>query len=91
MADTDAPGKIRVLLAEDHHVVRQGLRALLETVADFEIVGEVADGRRALVEVERLRPDVLLLDLMLAGVARARGGAARGTSHVHARRDPVHA
>lgn len=85
MTGAGATTKIRVLLAEDHHVVRQGLRALLETVPDFEIVGEAADGRHVLLEVERLRPDVLLLDLMLPelhGLEVARRVARRTSTRV---------
>jgi two-component system, NarL family, response regulator NreC len=68
MTGAGAMNRIRVLLADDHHVVRQGLRALLSTVPDFEIVGEAGDGQEALSLVDRLKPDVLLLDLMLPGL-----------------------
>ncbi len=60
---------ITIALAEDHHLVRQGLRALLEADPDFSIVGEMADGLTVAETVERLRPDVLLLDLMLPGLS----------------------
>jgi two-component system, NarL family, response regulator NreC len=60
--------KLRLLLADDHQIVRQGLRAVLAQEADFEIVGEAADGPSALRLVERLKPDVLVLDLMLPGL-----------------------
>lgn len=56
---------IRVLIADDHDVVRRGLRALLETERDIEIVGEAADGVEAVLKVRSLRPDVTLLDLMM--------------------------
>jgi DNA-binding NarL/FixJ family response regulator len=56
---------IRVVLADDHHLVRQGLRALLERAGDIEVVGEAADGQEALGVVERLLPDVLLLDIAM--------------------------
>ncbi len=59
---------IRVLVVEDHTIVRQGLVALLETADDVEVVGEVSDGRTAVDEVERLLPDVLLCDLGLPGL-----------------------
>jgi DNA-binding NarL/FixJ family response regulator len=57
-----------ILLADDHRIVRQGLRALLAGEADFEVVGEADDGREALELVKRLSPDVLVLDLMMPGL-----------------------
>jgi two-component system, NarL family, response regulator NreC len=57
-----------LILADDHHVVRQGLRTLLETEPDFEIVGEAGDGLEVVQLVEQLRPDVLVADLMLPGI-----------------------
>jgi two-component system, NarL family, response regulator LiaR len=59
---------IRVLIADDHEVVRQGLRFVLEQEPDLEVVGDCADGRQALAAVERLHPDVLLLDLVMPGL-----------------------
>jgi DNA-binding NarL/FixJ family response regulator len=56
---------VTLLLADDHAVVRLGLRRLLEAEPDFRVVGEVDDGLQVLPEVERLRPDVLLLDLVM--------------------------
>jgi DNA-binding NarL/FixJ family response regulator len=56
---------IRVVIADDHHLVRQGLRALLEKAGDIEVVGEAADGQEALEVVERLLPDVLVLDIAM--------------------------
>ena len=61
-------GPIRIFIAEDHAIVRQGLRALLATEADVEVVGEAANGREAVAEVARLRPDVVLMDLVLPEV-----------------------
>jgi DNA-binding NarL/FixJ family response regulator len=57
--------KIRVLLVEDHTVVRQGLRRILEIDPQIEIVGEVGDGRAALDIVRRLRPTVAIVDISL--------------------------
>jgi DNA-binding NarL/FixJ family response regulator len=54
-----------IVLADDHHVVRQGLRALLEAQPDFQLVGEAGDGLEAVQLTERLKPDVLVIDLMM--------------------------
>jgi two-component system, NarL family, response regulator LiaR len=56
---------IRVLIADDHAVVRQGLRTYLELQEDVEVVAEVADGEAAVREAERHAPDVVLLDLAM--------------------------
>jgi len=56
---------ITVALADDHLVVRQGLRLLLETDPTIQVVGEAADGEEVLALVERLKPQVLILDLMM--------------------------
>jgi DNA-binding NarL/FixJ family response regulator len=56
---------IRVLLVDDHEVVRLGLRAALEVEADLEIVGEADTSARAVVQAARLRPDLVLLDVVL--------------------------
>jgi DNA-binding NarL/FixJ family response regulator len=55
-------------VVDDHPVVRQGLRTFLETRPDFEVVGEAADGETAISEAARLRPDVILMDLVMPGV-----------------------
>ncbi|MDQ4098756.1 MAG: response regulator transcription factor [Actinomycetota bacterium] len=59
---------VRLLVVDDHPVVRQGLRTFLETRPDFEVVGEAADGETAVAEAARLRPDVILMDLVMPGV-----------------------
>jgi len=59
---------IRVLIADDHPIVRDGLRGMLTAEPDFEVVGEAADGAEALALVESLSPDVVLMDLRMPGV-----------------------
>jgi YesN/AraC family two-component response regulator len=54
---------IRILVADDHPIVREGLIAILDTQEDFEVVGEAASGAEALDLIKMLKPDVLLLDL----------------------------
>jgi DNA-binding NarL/FixJ family response regulator len=57
-----------IVLADDHHIVRQGLRSLLEAEPGFSVVGETGDGVEAAQLVERLQPGVLVLDLMMPGL-----------------------
>src|SRR5436305_4891852 len=56
---------IRIIIADDHPIVRDGLRKLLKLEDDFDVVGEAADGREVLDKVQELDPDVLLLDLCM--------------------------
>lgn len=56
---------ITIALADDHHVVRQGFKALLESEKDFKLVGEAADGLEAVRIVEEQKPNILVLDLMI--------------------------
>ncbi len=60
--------KIRVVIADDHAILREGVRALLQLHPDIEVVGEAADGLQALTEVERLDPDVVLMDIAMPGL-----------------------
>ncbi len=57
--------KIRVLIADDHTLVRDGIRALLALVADIKVVGEAANGKEALEKTKELAPDVVLMDLAM--------------------------
>jgi two-component system response regulator NreC len=59
---------IAIILADDHRIVRQGLRALLEAEPDFQLVGETGDGLEAVQLAERLQPDVAVLDLMMPSI-----------------------
>jgi DNA-binding NarL/FixJ family response regulator len=61
-------GKIRVLLAEDHTIVRKGLRALLEGQSGVDVVAEAEEGRQAVRLAEQLRPDVVLMDFSMPGL-----------------------
>jgi NarL family two-component system response regulator LiaR len=56
---------IRVLLVDDHAILRRGIRALLSTEPDIEVVGEAGDGAEALARAEALQPDVILMDLVM--------------------------
>lgn len=59
---------IRVVLADDHTVVRAGLKAVLGTAKDIDVVGEAKDGREAIALVDRFKPDVVVMDLSMAGM-----------------------
>ena len=56
---------IRVLIVDDHTIVRKGIRALLAEIAGIEVVGEAADGQEAVAQADSLRPDVILMDLAM--------------------------
>ena len=59
--------RIRILLADDHGVLRAGLRALLEATDEFHVVADVGDGDQALRLTAKLQPDVVLLDINMPG------------------------
>jgi DNA-binding NarL/FixJ family response regulator len=62
------PDTIRVLIADDHAILREGIRALLRLAEDIEIVGEASDGHEAVLEAKRLDPDVILMDVAMPGL-----------------------
>src|SRR5690349_15272363 len=71
--------RVRLLLADDHRMFRQGLRELIERKTKFEVVGEARTGREVLDQVDKLRPDIILLDIQmpeLDGISVARQLAA---------------
>lgn len=67
MRELDGPESIRVVIADDHPLYRDGVRTMVESLPGIELVGEAGDAQAALELVERLEPDVLLLDLDMPG------------------------
>ncbi len=61
-------GEIRVLLVDDHRILREGLRSLLERQPDIQVVGEAGDGLEALRKVASLKPDVVVMDIAMPGM-----------------------
>ena len=61
--------KIRILLADDHVVLRQGTRQLLQREEDLEVVGEASDGREAIQQAKQLKPDVVIMDVAMPNVS----------------------
>jgi NarL family two-component system response regulator LiaR len=72
-------GAIQVLIADDHEIVRKGIRALLATEPGVTVVGEAQNGREAIDRAEKLRPDVILMDLVMPG-----GGGVEAIRHIAA-------
>lgn len=72
--------KIRVLLADDHEIVREGVKMILAKEPDFEVVGEAQDGRQALELVERMKPNVVVMDISMPEM-----GGIEATQHVKER------
>jgi len=60
--------KIRVMVVDDHHMVRKGLIVLLENFDDFEVVGDAGDGQAAVMLAQRYKPDVVLMDMVMPGM-----------------------
>ena len=60
--------QIRILIADDHTLFRDGLRALFNSLADTEVVGEAASGSQAISQAEKLQPDVVLMDIQMPGI-----------------------
>ena len=61
-------GKIKVLVADDHTILRQGIKALLDNQEGIEVIGEAKDGREALAIIEETLPDVILMDIAMPGL-----------------------
>ena len=78
---TDEEGPIRVLLVDDHAVVRRGLRGFLELLKDFDVVGEAENGREGVAAADRLVPDVVLMDLLMPEMGGLEAIAAIKSSH----------
>ena len=68
MSKTDGPVRIRVLMVDDHAILREGLRALLSYYEDVEVVGEAQDGGEAVAKAGELLPDVVLMDIAMPGM-----------------------
>ncbi|WP_067538142.1 response regulator [Nocardia crassostreae] len=81
----DASANVRVLIADDQELVREGLAVLLDTQPDIEVVGQAADGRQAIRETERHEPDVVLMDVRMPvcdGIEATRAITAAGPTKV---------
>jgi len=61
--------RMRVLIVDDHTIVRDGLKAILESQPDIEVVGEATEGKEALEKAERLKPDLTIMDLTMPGMS----------------------
>src|SRR4051794_14896285 len=60
--------RLKVLLVDDHDVVREGIKRILEKLPDFTLVGEAADGREAIARVRALQPDIVMMDVSMPHV-----------------------
>jgi DNA-binding NarL/FixJ family response regulator len=79
------PNRIRILLADDHLIVRVGLRSLIETQPDMTIIAEASSGEAAPREFDQCRPDVVLMDLRMPGISGVQATAAIRRKHPDAR------
>lgn len=79
--DGAAGGRIRVLIVDDHSVVRRGLRGFFDLLDDIEVVGEAEDGHRAVALVDALLPDVVLMDIVMPAMDGITAIAAIKRSH----------
>lgn len=68
MANNHNHNRISILIVDDHEVVRKGIRAYIETVKDFQVIGEAASGEEAIKLVSEYIPDIVLLDLIMPGM-----------------------
>jgi DNA-binding NarL/FixJ family response regulator len=75
---------IRILLVDDHTILREGVRALLAGESDIVVVGEAGDGQEALEKVEALRPDIVLMDMVMPGM-----NGLEATGHIKRRHSDV--
>jgi NarL family two-component system response regulator LiaR len=66
--DVQSRNTVRVLIADDHVIVRKGIRALLATEPDIEVVGEARDGEEVIAQAQETQPDVILMDLIMPGM-----------------------
>ena len=75
--------QIRILLADDHNVMRRGLRLLLESQSDFKVVAEAADGRQAVEQAEATNPDVAVLDIAMPNLSGIEAAQRISATHPH--------
>jgi two-component system, NarL family, response regulator NreC len=75
---------VRIILADDHNVMRRGLRFLLESQPEFTVVGEAADGREAVAQAEALSPDVIVLDISMPNLNGIEAAHRIASSQPHA-------
>lgn len=68
MQRTEKPPRTRILIADDHAILREGLRALLGYYDDIEVIGEAEDGAQAIAQTSELKPDLVLMDIAMPGV-----------------------